>query len=69
MRAARACVCVIGTEDFVVQGKQRLVTLSAKKNAIEEIPRELGKLQLLAEIFFSDNKIGRGVYSHHNHAP
>ena len=45
-------------DDLNVAGKQRLVTLSAKKNAIEEIPRELGKLQLLAEILLADNKIG-----------
>ena len=45
-------------ESLNLPGKQRLVTLSAKKNAIESVPGDLGKCQLLAEIFLNDNKIG-----------
>ena len=33
------------------------MTLSAKKNGIESVPADLGKCQLLAEIFLNDNKI------------
>ena len=40
-----------------LEAKQRLVTLSAKKNAVEEVPRVMGKCQMLAEIFLSDNQI------------
>ena len=45
-------------ESLNLQKKQRLVTLSAKKNGIESVPADLGKCQLLAEIFLNDNKIG-----------
>ena len=37
--------------------KERLVTLSAKRCSITEVPETLSKCALLAEIFFTDNKI------------
>lgn len=45
-------------DDLNLEGKQRLVTLSAKKNFLEDVPPEMGKCALLAEIFLNDNKIG-----------
>ena len=44
-------------ESLNLQKKQRLVTLSAKKNGIKSVPADLGKCQLLAEIFLNDNNI------------
>ena len=44
-------------DDLDVASKSRLVTLSAKKNAIERVPGNLGKCALLAELCLGDNAI------------
>ncbi|OUS48406.1 hypothetical protein BE221DRAFT_189699 [Ostreococcus tauri] len=44
-------------DDFNVEAKSRIVTLSARMNQIEEAPADIHQCTLLAEIFLKQNKI------------
>tara|TARA_Y100001954_G_scaffold164161_2_gene174115 strand:- start:4858 stop:7050 length:2193 start_codon:yes stop_codon:yes gene_type:complete len=44
-------------DDFTVEAKERLVTLSARMNQITDAPAEIHQCSLLAEIFLKNNKI------------
>jgi len=44
-------------DDFTVEAKERLVTLSARMNQITDAPVEIHQCSLLAEIFLKNNKI------------
>ena len=44
-------------DDFTVEAKERLVTLSARMNQITDAPAEIHQCSLLSEIFLKNNKI------------
>jgi hypothetical protein len=44
-------------DDFTIEAKERLVTLSARMNKITDAPPDLHQCTLLAEIFLKSNKI------------